>query len=323
MRTWLGVSMAWLWGGLIVWGAAAPCLAQSPATSVHDAELFERQTDVIYSRKFGTALTLDVFTPTQKRNGRGLIFVVSGGWTSFHEAINPGPIREFVNRGYTVFPVVHGSQPKFTIPEILDDLHRSVRYVRHHAAKYGIDPDRIGIYGGSAGGHLSLMQGTAGQPGNPEAVDPVDRHSSRVQAVACFYPPTDFLNYGKPGESALGEGVLVNFKAPFQFRELDAQRNTWVAVTEEQRIREIGRRISPVYHVSPDDAPALLIHGDADQLVPLQQSERIVAAYRDQKVPVELIIKPGQAHGWPKLNDDLVHFADWFDRHLFEPLPSR
>lgn len=323
MRTWLGVSMAWLLGGLIVWGAVAPSLAQAPAASVPDAELFERQTDVIYSRKFGAALTLDVFTPTQKRNGRGLIFVVSGGWTSFHEAINPGPIREFVNRGYTVFPVVHGSQPKFTIPEILDDLHRSVRYVRHHAAKYGIDPDRIGIYGGSAGGHLSLMQGTAGQPGNPEAVDPVDRHSSRVQAVACFYPPTDFLNYGKPGESALGEGVLVNFKAPFQFRELDAQRNTWVAVTDEQRIREIGRRISPVYHVSPDDAPALLIHGDADQLVPLQQSERIVAAYRDQKVPVELIIKPGYAHGWPKLNDDLVHFADWFDRHLFEPLPSR
>jgi dipeptidyl aminopeptidase/acylaminoacyl peptidase len=78
-----------------------------------------------------------------------------------------------------------------------------------------------------------------------------------------------------------------------------------------------------VYHVTPDDAPALLIHGDADQLVPLQQSERIVAAYRDQKVPVELFIKPGQAHGWPKLHDDLVHFADWFDRHLSESAPSK
>lgn len=318
MRNWLGLTWGWLVSGLLLWGGTVS-FAQAPGAFAADEELFGRQSDVIYSRKYGTALTLDVFTPKQNSNGRGLIFVVSGGWTSFHEAINPGPIREFVRRGYTVFPVVHGSQPKFTIPEILEDLHRSVRYVRHHAANYGIDPDQIGIYGGSAGGHLSLMQGTLGQPGNPEAADPVDRHSSRVQAVACFYPPTDFLNYGKPGESALGEGVLVNFKAPFQFRDHDPQRNIWIPVTDEQRIREIGRQISPVYHVTPDDAPALLIHGDADQLVPLQQSERIVAAYRDQKVPVELIIKPGQAHGWPKLNDDLVHFADWFDKHLFGP----
>lgn len=309
MRRWLSV----------VVGCLVLLCARLAGAQDADAELFERRSDIIYGRKFGTVLTMDVFRPRGTSNGRGLIYVVSGGWTSFHEAINPGPIREFVKRGYTVFAVVHGSQPKFTIPEILDDLHRSVRYVRHHARDHGIDPAKIGIYGGSAGGHLSLMQGTAGKTGNPEATDPVDRESSRVQAVACFYPPTDFLNYGKPGESALGEGVLVNFKAPFQFRDHDPQRNTWIAVTDEQRIREIGRQISPVYHVTSDDAPALLIHGDADQLVPLQQSERIVAAYRDQKVPVELIIKPGQAHGWPKLNDDLVHFADWFDRHLCEP----
>jgi len=309
MRRWLPVAV-----GFLALLCAVPCRAQ-----VADAELFERKSDIIYGRKFGTVLTMDVFQPRGKTNGRGLVYVVSGGWTSFHEAINPGPIREFVKRGYTVFAVVHASQPKFTIPEILDDLHRSVRYVRHHAKEYGIDPAKIGIYGGSAGGHLSLMQGTAGKPGNPEATDPVERESSRVQAVACFYPPTDFLNYGSPGENALGRGVLAAFKAPFDFRDHDTRVNSYVLITDEARILEIGRQISPVYHVTSDDAPALMIHGDADKLVPLQQSERIAEAYREQKVPVEVIVKPGQAHGWPNLHDDLVYFADWFDRHLFEP----
>ncbi|MFN8854057.1 MAG: alpha/beta hydrolase, partial [Planctomycetaceae bacterium] len=165
MRRWLSV----------VVGCLVLLCARLAGAQDADAELFERRSDIIYGRKFGTVLTMDVFRPRGTSNGRGLIYVVSGGWTSFHEAINPGPIREFVKRGYTVFAVVHGSQPKFTIPEILDDLHRSVRYVRHHARDHGIDPAKIGIYGGSAGGHLSLMQGTAGKTGNPVATDPVDR----------------------------------------------------------------------------------------------------------------------------------------------------
>ena len=131
--------------------------------------------------------------------------------------------QEFIRRGYTIFAVVHGSQPKYTIPEILLDMHRAVRYVRHNAKQYDVDPGRIGIYGGSAGGHLSLMQGTAGNAGNPTAVDPVERASSRVQAVACFFPPTDFLNYGKEGQEALGAGILKNFRAPFDFRRLDGK----------------------------------------------------------------------------------------------------
>lgn len=285
--------------------------AQSPRNSA-----FTRQEDVIYGRKYGTALTLDVFSPTAKSNRAALIYCVSGGWQSAHEAINPAVFVEFLSRGYTVFAVVHGSQPKFTIPEVLLDMHRSVRFVRHHAQRYEIDRDRIGIFGGSAGGHLSLMQGTAGESGNPEAPDPVDRESSRVQAVACFFPPTDFLNYGQPGEIALGRGVLASFRAPFDFREHDPRVNSFVMIGDEPRILEIGRQISPVYHVTPDDAPALIIHGDADKLVPIQQAERIVERFREQNVPAELIVKPGAAHGWADLHKDLTAFADWFDKHL-------
>jgi acetyl esterase/lipase len=224
-----------------------------------------------------------------------------------------GPLLE---HGYTVFAVVHGSQPKFTIPEILGDMHRAVRFIRYHAGDYGIDPDAIGITGGSAGGHLSLMQGTAGNAGDPNAKDPVERSSSRVQAVACFFPPTDFLNYGKPGEIALGRGVLAGFRAPFDFRELDKKTNAFVPITDEDRILEIGRQISPIYQVTPDDPPTRIMHGDADKLVPIQQAETFIAKLKEAGVPADLVVKKGAAHGWSDLLDDVSVMADWFDTHL-------
>jgi acetyl esterase/lipase len=289
-------------------------LASQHAATAEEA--YRRKEDVIYGRKHGTALTLDVFQPTTKANGRGLIFVVSGGWFSSHEAIGIRLVEPLVKRGYTVFAVVHGSQPKFTIPEVLQDMNRAVRFVRTHAREYGVDPDHLGIYGGSAGGHLSLMIGTAGTDGDAKAKDPVDRASSRVQAVAGFFPPTDFLNYGKEGGDALGRGILAGFKAPFDFEELDTRRNTFVPIVDEAERRAIGREISPVYHVSPDDPPTLLIHGDADALVPIQQSERIVTKLNEAKVPTRLVVKPGEKHGWLTIAEDLTTFADWFDQHL-------
>lgn len=278
-----------------------------------------RTEDVIYGRKFGTALTMDVFSPTERSNGAAAVFVVSGGWFSAHEAINLGSVREFTGRGYTVFAVVHGSQPKFTIPEIIGDMNRAIRFIRFHAADYGIDPNRIGIYGGSAGGHLSLMQGTAGDEGKPDAPDKVDRTSSRVQAVACFFPPTDFLNYGKPGEVALGRGVLKGFRAPFDFHEMDKSINAFVPVTDEDKILEIGKQISPIYHVTRDDPPTLIIHGDADTLVPIQQAESIMQKFKEVGVPAELVVKKGAAHGWADMGNDLKVLADWFDKHIAKP----
>ena len=214
--------------------ADLPVLAKAPD--------FTRKEDVVYGRKYGTALTMDVFTPKENANGAAIVWVVSGGWFSAHEAINAGPIEEFLKRGYTVFAVVHGSQPRYTLPEIFADMNRAVRFIRYHAADYRIDPNRIGITGGSAGGHLSLMQGTAGDLGDPAAKDPIDRTSSRIQAVACFFPPTDFLNYGKPGENAVGRGVLKGFKPPFDFHEQDPNTKVFRPITDEARILEIGAR---------------------------------------------------------------------------------
>ena len=290
----------------------------APNLTWADEPDYKRTEDVIYGRKYGTALTLDVFRPA-KPNGAAVILCVSGGWFSSHEAVGLPFAAELLKRGYTVFEVVHGSQPKFTITEVVDDMHRAVRYIRHHAADYAIDSQRFGITGASAGGHLSLMQGTVGTPGDPQAKDPVDRESSRVQAVACYFPPTDFLNYGKPGENAMGRGILKDFRAPFDFHEFDKQTKHFVPITDEQKLLEIGRQISPVTHVTADDPPTWIIHGDADKLVPIQQAELIIEKLKSVGVPAELSVKRGAAHGWPNQVGDQTLVADWFDKYLAAP----
>jgi acetyl esterase/lipase len=276
-----------------------------------------RQQDVIYGRKYGMALTMDIFQPKERANGLGVVFVVSGGWYSGHDSNGHLPrFAHLLERGYTVFSVVHGSQPKFTIPEILEDMNRAVRFIRFHAKDYGIDPNRIGITGTSAGGHLSLMQGTAGNDGNPQARDPIDRVSSRVQAVACFYPPTDFLNYGKPGENAIGRGILWNFSGAFDFKDLDPYWRKLVPVADEEKIRKIGEAISPVNHVTADDPPTLIIHGDKDWLVPIQQAELIIEKLKGANVDAKLVVKAGADHGWSDMKPDTALIAEWFDSHL-------
>jgi acetyl esterase/lipase len=277
---------------------------------------YERTDEVIYGRKHGMALTMDVFVPSEKQNGAGIIMVASGGWYSSRAGIFVQAARVYLDRGYVVFGVVHGSQPKFSIPEIVGDMHRAVRFIRTNASSYKVDPNRLGITGGSAGGHLSLMQGTAGDAGNPEAKDPVDRVSSRVQAVACFFPPTDFLNYGKPGEKALGDGILENYKAPFDFSSFDETASRYERINDEEKRVAIGREISPVYHVTKDDPPSLIIHGDADKLVPIQQARLIIDRLTELKVPAKLVVKQGAEHGWPTIVDDVRILADWFDQHL-------
>jgi acetyl esterase/lipase len=265
---------------------------------------FTRTEDVIYGRKFGTALTLDVFQP-RPANGVGIILMVSGGWYSAHEAIKADYFRPLLNRGYTVFPVVHGSQPKFVITEIVPDIHRAVRFIRHNAVRYGVDPERLGITGASAGGHLSLTMGTQDCPGDPNAKDSIDRESSAVQCVACFFPPTDFLNYSKPGEDAVGVGVLKSFKAAFGPR----------SDTAEER-QKLGGEISPIYFVHSNMPPVLIIHGDADKLVPICQAQTFVKRCGEAGSTAKLVVREGRLHGWPDMGKDMELFADWFDEHL-------
>ncbi|MBY0231288.1 MAG: alpha/beta hydrolase [Gemmataceae bacterium] len=274
-----------------------------------------RTRDVIYGRKFGMALTMDVFQP-KKPNGKGVVLVVSGGWFSSAEAIQPAIAGPFLARGYTVFAVVHGSQPKFTLTEIIDDLHRAVRFIRHNAKKWAIDPERIGITGGSAGGHLSLMMGTAGKPGDPKAADPVDRESSAVQAVGAFCPPCDFLNWKKEGDVKVDREMRVPFTAAVDYHEFDPKKAMYFRVTDKEKLKRIGKDVSPYWHVKKGSAPALILHGDKDDLVPYFQATRMLARLKEAGVPCKLETREGAGHVWATFFLDLVLITDWFDEHL-------
>ena len=268
----------------------------------------QRLTDLVYGRKSGVALTMDVFKP-QKPNGIGMIWIVSGGWYSSHDNINPGIGQYFASRGMTVFQVVHGSQPKFTLSEIVPDIHRAVRFIRTHAAKYGVDPNRLCISGASAGGHLSLMMAAYGGPGDPVAPDMVDRASSAVQAAAVFFPPTDFLNYAKPGVRAWKDTTLKDFWHVFAVPPTlsEAEQDTMM------------RSLSPIYGVSKNTPPILIFHGDADKLVPIQQSQSFMAKLETFHVPHQLLVRPRQAHGWASMDKDMIPVDDWFEKYLSKP----
>ena len=138
---------------------------QSRRWEPDDAKPFDQKVDVVYGRKYGMALTMDVFTPKASANGAAIVSVMSGGWFSSHDWINPGSIDELLKRGYTVFAVVHGSQPRFTIPEVVKDMNRAVRFIRFHAKDFHIDPDRIGILRARAGGHTVTHAGDSRRHG--------------------------------------------------------------------------------------------------------------------------------------------------------------
>ena len=129
--------------------------------------------------------------------------------------------------------------------------------------------------------------------------------SSEVQCGACFFPPTDFLNYSQPGEDAVGVGTLKDFKPGFGPR----------SDTAEER-QKLGLEISPIYFIHSNQPPVLIIHGDTDKLVPIYQAQKFVERSQEVGATAKLIVREGKAHGWAGLDKDLPIFADWFDEHL-------
>ena len=155
---------------MLIRATAVPLTLLCLAVPLHGQSGVSITPDVVYGHKDGMALTFDVFTPAAP-NGVGILNMVSGGWVS--RWTPPDRARAgfeaLLNAGFTVFSVRHGSSPRFKVPEAHADVRRAVRFVRLHASTYGVDPDRLGVYGGSAGGHLSLMLGLASDDGDASA----------------------------------------------------------------------------------------------------------------------------------------------------------
>lgn len=292
----------------------------SITASANDSLSFTKA-EIIYGRKDGMALTMTVLTPKVKINGKAIISVVSGNWVSSERSRMRLPewSQSYIDKGYTVFGVMVGSQPRYTIPEAIVDLKKAVRFIRYNAKDYSIDPNKIGITGSSSGGHLSLMIATADDITNSKSNDPVDKVSSRVQAAAVFFPPTDFINFGGVNTSGkINQAGLVFAKvaAAFDFKVWNDTTGTYVSITDTEKRLAIAKEISPVYSVSADDPPVIIIHGDKDFVVPKQQSESIIAKFKEANVPNKLIIKEGAGHGWKDIEVEEKHFISWFDKYL-------
>lgn len=304
----LAVSMA-------AFGMASSAMAKPPPVLVGTTDPTE---EVIYGRRDGMALTMLVYMPKVEQNGIGLLWIGSGGYNSGFEITKRiqswGVLDIFLKKGITVFAVLHCSQPRYTVPEMLTDVHRSARYVRTHAKEYGVDPNKLCATGPSAGGSLSLLLATTGKEGDPNASDTVERASSRLQAVACLIGPTDYLNYGAVGVNALGVGPLSFAKGPFDFVKFDPQQRIYVKVTDQDEIREIGKSISPIYHITADDPPTLFVHGTADLIVPLQQAQIAVEKFKAVGVRAEFNAVKGRGHSVGMEQYEFT--ADWFKEVL-------
>jgi acetyl esterase/lipase len=284
---------------------ATMAAAQEPTYVQHE--------NVVYGEADGIGLVMDVFTPKGDGNGLGIVDVISGAWHSDRNKIrdhaHAQTFQILCGKGYTVFAIRPGSITKFSASEMLDHLNEGIRWVKGHADDYKVDPNRLGLMGASAGGHLACLAAVTATHGKPESGDTNATAGTDVKAVAVFFPPTDFLDFG---------GKAVDARAADGFGPV-ARRLAFPLGLNDATDSEVSdklKQISPARLVTPQTPPFLLIHGDADPVVPLQQSERMVAALKQAGVPAELIVKPGGGHPWLTISEEVQQLADWFDRQL-------
>ena len=234
--------------------------------------------ELIYGRKDGMALTLIKLVPKNKAKGKAILSLVSGNWISNYSMAGRYISKSMylVNSGYTVFYIMHGSQPRYAINDEVEDIKRAVRFIRYNAKNYNIDAEHIGITGSSSGRHLSLMTALSDDKINVNAIDPVDKVSSRVQAAAIFFPPTDFINWGVENTNTDVTKLRKMVAAAFDFKVLSDSTGMYEHIKGEEILKQLALNNSPIYKVSSDDPPVLIFHGDADTVVPLQQSQTLI-----------------------------------------------
>ena len=273
--------------------------------------------ELIYGRKFGMALTLKTFLPVQK-NGAAIILVLSEGWYSNLEMIEQVRtilIEPIVEAGYCLFVIVHSSNPRFSIPDAIDDIHRSVRFVRYNSQNYGIDPNRIGVLGGSAAGHLGLSV-ACNQSNQDFQGDDIGAVSSDIAAAAIFFPLVDFLNWGEVGKIMLGDHPVVPLFGAFDFDEIDPEKQRFERVENTDKHLSIAKSLSPLEWVSSKQAPTYLVVGDADPVVPPEQSYRLADKMKVNGVAHKLQIISDGGHDMNMIAQNLEGAINWFDTYL-------
>lgn len=267
--------------------APAAFLAQSPQSGVGNATTQSPtetrvRTDIAYASA-SPAQKLDLYLPADDGTGLrpGLVVVHGGGWRSGDKQRGQWsriPAR-YAQEGYVAISVNYRLTGEAPWPAQIEDVKAAVRWLRAHARDFSVDPLRIGAYGNSAGAHLASLLGLVRESDGLEGSGPYQEHSSLVQAVCASATPTDFLNWGEPGQvpARLGNSFLAG---------------------PEERLVDRARQASPITYARADAPPFLLVHGTADTTVPIGQSDRFAKALRDAGAKeVRYMIFDGEGHG--------------------------
>ena len=256
-----------------------------------------------YGKGGDVALKLDLYSPKDHETPVGAVLFIHGGaWKSGNREVYHYYCTKFAERGYVAATASYRLSDVAPFPAAVEDVKCAVRWLRTHAAKLGIDPDRIGVAGGSAGGHLSMMIGYApdtptleGNGGHPDV-------SSRVQAVVNLYGPTDLTT-----DIATSNGAVLKFLGGKKF-------------DEEPNLYEFA---SPITLITKDDPPTLILHGSIDSVVPIDQADLLAAKLKEAGVSHQY----DRIEGWPHTMDldaavnrhCLASMFEFFDKHLASP----
>lgn len=260
--------------------------------------------DIEYAKPDNTPLRLDLYLPKEIKGSVPVIVAIhGGGWTGGDK--RGAAVIGLVRHGYAIASINYRFSQQAIFPAQIEDCKAAVRWVRAHAAEYHIDPDKIGAWGDSAGGHLvALLATTAdvkkleGDEGNPDV-------SSRVQAVCDWYGPTDLVTIA----SQEGPDAVLHPDTP------DSPVSKLLGGPAPEN-KEKAEAASPITYVSKEAAPILIMHGDKDPLVPLAQSEEFRDALKKAGAEVELYVVKGAGHGFPNDPKLVKKVVGFFDEHL-------
>jgi len=284
--------MAWPDGGRTRWAAALLTLALIGAMAVA-FRFWPRppvELDVEYGESGGRSLRLDIYRPVGWNGPRPAVLLIhGGGWVEGNKASEREDAEGLARAGYVGIPVGYrlARNDATRHPAQVEDVRRAIRWVRANAVSLGVDPRRVGAWGGSAGGHLAAILGTTDVPGS--GLDDPEGVSSRADCVVDCSGPTDFTDASNPplGPDALW--MAGNFLGKARDRDPVARRDA-----------------SPVAHVDARSAPTLIIHGTADDVVPLAQSRKLRDALSQAGVEVKLVEFEGAGHSFAGGDRDLM-----------------
>ena len=270
---------------------------------------FVAHRDLVYASVGGRDLLLDVYTPEKKPSKPMpvVVFVHGGGWKngSKDRIARPLPILQ---HGYVLVSADYRLSGEAIFPAAIKDCKAAVRWVRANAATYRIDPDRLGVWGTSAGGHLVALLGTAWEVKEWDVAHEENAaYSSKPAAVCNWFGPTDFLR-------------MNDFEGRIDHDSSDSPESRFVGGPIQDHPHK-ARKANPITYVTPDDPPMLLMHGEKDLSVPYNQSELLHAALQKAGVESTLYQVAGTGHGFRNAMNDtpqslLQMAAEFFDRHL-------